>query len=166
MLLDTEYTKAISRMKLRRKSAPDTLKPLFKELQIVIQLAVPILTTQEGRALISSFTILCRKIANWAETVAGGEHEDTRLSKVGSSPTLGLRPMTVYKSKAILKGLLIQVIISCGHCICASIAQRTFELCYPRLVIRSSQKSGWEEGEEVILDAIVSHAILLLKFLV
>lgn len=88
-------SKAISRMKLRRKSAPDTLGPLLKELQNVIQLAVPILTTQEGRAIISGITVLCRKIAKWAETVAGGEHEDTRLSKVGSSPMLGLHTMTV-----------------------------------------------------------------------
>ena len=70
------------------------------------------------------------------------------------------------KFKESLKGSLNWVIISCGNCICASIAQRTFELCYPRLIIRSSQQSGWEEGEMVILDAIVSCAILLLNFLV
>ena len=80
---------------MRRKSAPDTLRPLLKELQKVIQLAVPILTTEEGRAIISGITVLCRKIVKWTETVAGGEHEDTRLSKVGSSPMLGLRSMTV-----------------------------------------------------------------------
>ena len=159
-------SKAISRMKLRRKSAPDTLRPLLKELQKVIQLAVPILTTQEGRTIISGITVLCQKIAKWAETATGGEHEDTRLSKVGICPMLGLRLMTILKFKEILKALLNQVIMSCGHCICASIAQRTFELCYPRLIIRSSQQSGWEEGEEVILGAIVSHAILLLNFLV
>jgi hypothetical protein len=87
-------SKAISRMKLRRKSATDTLRPLLKELQKVIQLAVPILTTQEGRAIISGVTVLCRKIAKWAETVAGDEHEDTRLSKV-CALLLGLRSMTI-----------------------------------------------------------------------
>ena len=72
-------------MKLRRKSAPDTLRPLLKDLQAVIRLAVPTLTTQEGRAIISGIAVLCQKTSKWAETVAGGEHEDTRLSKVGSS---------------------------------------------------------------------------------
>ena len=94
-MLILKCSKAISRMKLRRKSAPDTLRPLLKELQKVIQLAVPILRTQEGRAIISGITVLCQKIAKWAETVAGGEHEDTRLSKVGNSSMLGLRSMTV-----------------------------------------------------------------------
>jgi len=82
-------------MNLRRKSAPDTLRPLLKELQKVIQLAVPVLTTQEGRAIISGITVLCQKIAKWAETVSGGEREDTRLSKVGINPTFGQRSMTV-----------------------------------------------------------------------
>ena len=82
-------------MKLRRKSAPDTLRPLLKEIQKVVQLAVPTLTTQEGRAIISSITVLCQKVAKWAETIAGGEHEDIRLSKVGSSPMLGLHSITV-----------------------------------------------------------------------
>lgn len=122
---------------MRRKSTADTLRPLLKELEAVIRLAVPTLTTQEGRAIISSTALLCQKTAKWVETVVGGEHEDTQMSK------------------DILKGLLNQAIISCGHCIRASIAHRTFEICYPRLVIRStSPKSGWEEGEKVILDAI------------
>ena len=82
-------------MKLRRKSAPDTLRPLLKDLQKVIQLAAPILSTQEGRAIISGITILCRKTAKWAEIIAGGEHEDTRLSKVGRKNMLRLRPMIV-----------------------------------------------------------------------
>ena len=92
-----KYTKAISRMKLRRKSAPDTLRPLLNQLQKAIQLTVPMLSTHEGRAIISGITVLCRKIAKWAETVAREEHEDTRLSKVGNSPMslLGLRSMTV-----------------------------------------------------------------------
>ena len=83
-----KYSKAISRMKLRRKSAPDTLRPLFKELQAVIQLAVPTLTTQEGRTIISGIAVLCQKTAKWAETVAGTEHEDSQLSKVDSKLSL------------------------------------------------------------------------------
>ena len=75
-------------MTLRRKSAPDTLRPLLEELQKVIRLAVPMLTTQEGRAIISGIAVLCEKITKWAETVT---EADTRLSKVGSSPMLGLR---------------------------------------------------------------------------
>jgi hypothetical protein len=81
-------------MKLRRKSAPDTLRPLLNELEAVIRLAVPTLTTQEGRAIISGIAVLCQKVAKWADTVAGDEHEDTRISKVSSSPLFGLRSMT------------------------------------------------------------------------
>ena len=81
---------------MRRKSAPDTLRPLLKELQAVIRLAVPTLTTQEGRTIISGIAVLCQKTAKWAET-AGGEHEDTPLSKVRSSdsPLLRLCLVTV-----------------------------------------------------------------------
>ena len=80
---------ALHRMKLRRRSAPDALRPLLKELQAIIQLAVPTLTTQDGRAIISGVTLLCQNTAKWAETIAGDEHEDTRLSKVGNSPQAG-----------------------------------------------------------------------------
>ena len=142
-------------------SAPYTLRPLLKELNVVIQLIAPALTTQEGRAIISGVTVLCQKTAKWAEVVGGGDHEVTRISKVSSSLLLALRSMTVHDFQEILKDLLNQVVISCGHCIRASIAQRTFEVCYPRLTIRSSQQSGWEEGEGVILGAIVSHTILV-----
>ena len=145
-------------------SASDTLRPLLKELNVVIQLTAPTLTTQEGRAIISGITVLCQKTAKWVEVVGGGDHEDTRISKVNSSPLLALRSMTVYNLQEILKDLLNQAIISCGHCIRASIAQRTFEVCYPRLTIRSSQQSGWEEGEGVILGAIVSLTILVSMF--
>ena len=82
-------------MELRQKSPPDTLRPLFKELQKAIQLTVPILSTHESRAIISGITVLYQKIAKRAETVAGDEHEDTRLSKVGNSLVLVLRSMTV-----------------------------------------------------------------------
>ena len=76
-----------------------------------------------------------------------------------------LRSITVKNFQEILKDSLNQAVTSCGHCVRASIAQRTFELCYARFIIRSSQQPGWEEGEKVNLHAIVSHAILLLKFL-
>jgi hypothetical protein len=82
-------------MQLRRKSSPDTLRPLLKELQAIIRLAVPKLTTQEGRAIISGIAVLCQKTVKWMETVSGVEHEDSRLSKVGSHSMLGLRLMTV-----------------------------------------------------------------------
>ena len=75
---------------MRRKSAPDTLRPLLKELKAVIQLAASALTTQEGRAIISGISVLCQKIAKWTEIVAGGEHDDTRISKVTRKPLLGL----------------------------------------------------------------------------
>ncbi|KAF8805834.1 hypothetical protein BYT27DRAFT_7103611 [Phlegmacium glaucopus] len=136
------YGSSISRMKMRRNSAPDILRPLLKDLQAVIQRAAPTMTTQEGRSIISGIAMLCQKTTRWAETVVGDKHEGTQTSK------------------EILKGLLNQAIVSCGHCIRASVAQRTFEVCYPRLTIRSSQQPGWEEGEKVILDAIEVYSIL------
>lgn len=79
---------------MRRKSAPATIRPLINELKTVIQLATSTLTTQEGRAIISAIAVLCQKTAKWAETVAGGEHEDIRMSKVSDNPPLGPRAMT------------------------------------------------------------------------
>ena len=54
-----------------------------------------------------------------------------------------------------MKHLLNQTLTAYAHCIRLSAAQRTFEQCFPRLTIKPSVGAGWEEGEKVVLEALV-----------
>ena len=54
-----------------------------------------------------------------------------------------------------MKNLLDQILTTYAHCIRSSVAQRTFEQCFPRLTVKTSVGAGWEEGEKVVLEALV-----------
>lgn len=57
--------------------------------------------------------------------------------------------------QALLKSLLDCTIDSSANTIHSSLAQRTFELYFPRLTIRSALETDWEDGHEAIQDATV-----------
>lgn len=55
----------------------------------------------------------------------------------------------------LLKSLLDCTIDLSANTIHSSLAQRTFELYFPRLTIRSALETDWEDGHKAIRDAIV-----------
>ncbi|KAJ3493003.1 hypothetical protein NLJ89_g11116 [Agrocybe chaxingu] len=122
------YAAAIPRIKLRRKSASETVKPLFSELEAVLKLAGGESTRDEGCSLISGVSRLVQQVWRWK----GEEQFD----------------------KVILKALLDRAAISFSQCIQSSIAQRTFAECFPRLAFRTKLDSDWEAGNAAIAELL------------
>jgi len=69
-------------MKLRRKTASETLKPLFEELERIIDLASQKFTREEGRSILVSVTRLVQGAGAWAEEMSATASEDFAASKV------------------------------------------------------------------------------------
>jgi len=64
---------AIPRTKLRRKSASETIRPLFKELEHILQISGSRASCQEARTILSSTALLARSIHSWCATLAGDD---------------------------------------------------------------------------------------------
>jgi hypothetical protein len=60
-----------------------------------------------------------------------------------------------FKIQDILGSLLESTLSACANSIRSSLSRRTFGNCFPRFASLSLPESGWEEGENVIVDAIV-----------
>jgi len=67
------YSVAIPRTKLRRKSASETIQPLFKELEHILQISGSRASCQEAREIFSSTALLARSIPSWCATLAGDD---------------------------------------------------------------------------------------------
>ncbi|KAG5636248.1 hypothetical protein H0H81_008651 [Sphagnurus paluster] len=129
----------IPRIKLRRKPASETIRPLLSQLESAISLSGTHSSRKEGRALVASVSELVQKVELWVKSLVS---EDSGEIKVCTE---------------ILKTLLDTAIVACEHCIKASLAQRSFESLLPKFRIRSSIEPGWEEGEEVIRNATLAN---------
>ncbi|KDR72651.1 hypothetical protein GALMADRAFT_252818 [Galerina marginata CBS 339.88] len=136
------YASAIPRMKLRRKSASDTLVPLLQELEAIIGPASGKATRTEGRLLLFSAATLAKRVRGWVDLVSLEDEEDVKACK------------------AIIKRLLDSALIACEGLIQANVAQRTLEECFPRLGLRSRTESDWEEGEKAILEILEAYSSL------
>ncbi|GLB39205.1 putative uncharacterised protein family, YAP/Alf4/glomulin [Lyophyllum shimeji] len=136
------YSACLPRLKPRRKTASETLRPLLLELESAIRLAGARSSREEGRALISAVSHLIYNSKAWAESAAEGVADE----------------MTACKD--MLRSSLDCAVVACEHCVNSSLAQRTFESFFPRLTIRSAVTAGWEGGEEAISDAINAYTSL------
>lgn len=74
---------AVPRLKLRQKSAFETINPLLVELQEMIPLAAARATRDEGRALIVSVSNLATQITRWMKTGLDLKEDETLACKVG-----------------------------------------------------------------------------------
>ncbi|KAF7328900.1 hypothetical protein MVEN_02519700 [Mycena venus] len=127
------YNSAIPRLKLRKKSPSETVRPLLSQLQSTIHLAGSRLRRDQGREIISTVSKLSLHILSWA-------NEDSAACQ------------------AILQSLLDTAVSEFSHCIQSSLAQRSFETLYPRLTIRSTISPDWEGGEKAIEDALTAYS--------
>ncbi|KAF9525400.1 hypothetical protein CPB83DRAFT_897004 [Crepidotus variabilis] len=135
------YSSAISRLKLRRKSPSETIRPLLKELESLLSVSAPFLKVNHTRMTLSlcvELVLVCHKWAMSVDSVADG----------------------IKDTRAILKSLVDLLALSHVLNIQASIAQRTFEECFPRLVFRSSLLDGWKDGDEVVGKLLDSYQTL------
>jgi hypothetical protein len=71
---------AIPRLKLRKKSPSDTLRPLLSQLESTISLAGSHLTRDQGREIISNVSQLSLNALSWA---VGLQSEDAPACQVG-----------------------------------------------------------------------------------
>ncbi|KAJ6608302.1 hypothetical protein B0H10DRAFT_1996587 [Mycena sp. CBHHK59/15] len=133
------YNLAIPRLKLRKKSPSETIRPLLSQLESTIQLAGPQLDRDQGREIISATAKLTFNFFSWAT---------------------GVNPDDAVPCKEILSRLLDCSITAFSHCIRSSLAQRSFETLFPRLTIRSTVEPGWEAGEKAVSDALAAYSSL------
>ncbi|EDR02134.1 uncharacterized protein LACBIDRAFT_310068 [Laccaria bicolor S238N-H82] len=136
------YAASIPRLKLRKKTAPDTLRPLLTDLENVNVMAGSTASTEEGRALISATASLVKRAAQWVKDTPDAKEED------------------VLECTKLMKNLLDQNLTAYAHCIRSSVAQRIFEQCFPRLTIKTCVSAGWEEGEKAVLEALDAYTFL------
>ncbi|KAF8911608.1 hypothetical protein CPB84DRAFT_1762365 [Gymnopilus junonius] len=135
------HASVIPRLQLRRKSAQDTIRPLCKELEAVIQYASVKATLAQGRSLLSRIANLSKRIWEWVQGSASVQED-------------------IQACKLILKVLVDSSLIACERFLKANSAQRVLEECYPRLAGRSELGSDWQEGEQVVSDLIASYETL------
>ncbi|KAF8636997.1 hypothetical protein AX17_003110 [Amanita inopinata Kibby_2008] len=130
------YASAIPRLKPRRKTASETVRPLLFELEKAIQAHGDTLSIEQGRSIIDSISNAIRGINLWVKAT-------TDISSVEHTAC-----------NTALMTLLSSTLATCAHCIHSCIAQRTFESLYPRLVVKSVSETGWKDGEQAVQSAI------------
>jgi len=144
---------AIPRLELRRKTAPETFKPLFQELGAILKVANSNMDKSEAITIISSSVKLLKNVGEWVESVTKNSLEDKQASQV----FLILRKKVVYSRfcQVILKEYLDGVARACVPNVQAFIAGRTFEECLSRYVVRSTIGSDWKEADVAVLQLLV-----------
>ncbi|KAL0958465.1 hypothetical protein HGRIS_000604 [Hohenbuehelia grisea] len=139
-LLDLNSS-SIPRLQLRKKTASETIGPLLGEQLRVILLYGDSFRPVEGRNVLSSANTLVHNVAGWI----GG---------------LGISDEESGKCKVILRDFLDSLITAFCDSIQSSIAQRTFEAAFPRLVVRSAVSPDWKHGEEIVAQLRDSYRLL------
>ncbi|KAF9048204.1 hypothetical protein BDZ89DRAFT_1057777 [Hymenopellis radicata] len=144
------YSAAIPRVKHRQKSPQETLMPIVTDLASTMSFAGSHANTNEGRAVIVASSNFVRKAHDW----------------VLSKPDLPSDDR--HACQALLKSVLDSTITTYSPYLHASLADRTFVRCYPRLSFRTKLESGWEDGADAISNALSSYDALGVspKFLV
>ncbi|KAJ7096637.1 hypothetical protein B0H15DRAFT_920983 [Mycena belliarum] len=131
------YSAAIPRLKLRKKSSSETIRPLLSQIASVVNLAGPLLSRDQGREIICNVSRLSLNVLSWAM----------------DGPDLA-------SCQDVLWSLLDTAVSACSHCIQSSLAQRSFEELFPRLTIRSTVAPGWEGGANAVKEALAVYSAL------
>jgi len=87
---------ALPRLRLRRKTASETIRPLLSELEGVIKLAGACCSRDEGRALTTSVSHLVRNVAGWMKTIVDVTDEEILACQV--SATCSIYPSADFKN--------------------------------------------------------------------
>ncbi|KAJ7151235.1 hypothetical protein C8R46DRAFT_914450 [Mycena filopes] len=132
------YNSAIPRLKLRKKTPSETIRPLLPQIQSAMQLAGSRLSRSQGCEIITGVSQLSRTVVSWATD---------------------LNQQDVVVCREILQELLDTALSVCSQCIQSSLAQRSFETLYSRLTFRSTVAAGWEDGEKAIDEALVRYSL-------
>ncbi|KAL1709609.1 hypothetical protein EV121DRAFT_286362 [Schizophyllum commune] len=136
------YSAAIPRLKLRRKTATETIDPLLQEITRVVNLASTNCSRDDGRDILSAVARLASSTLRWIDSLdidrAAADEAERRMSRA-----------------------LEDAVSSCSGSIQSALSQRTFNDLYPRLARMSGPlPEGWEEGSDVVKSAGTSHEAL------
>ncbi|KIL56923.1 hypothetical protein M378DRAFT_188495 [Amanita muscaria Koide BX008] len=143
ILLIGVYASAIPRLKLRRKSASDTLRSLMVELEKAVRTHGDGFSINQGRSVIRHTSSLVQEVSTWIKRVTESTEEQASCNE-------------------IMMNVLSVIIETSAHCIQSCAAKRAFAASFPTLVVDKSLTANWEEGEQAIQRAVVSsHSINL-----
>ncbi|KZP23532.1 hypothetical protein FIBSPDRAFT_1042955 [Athelia psychrophila] len=135
------YTASIPRMKLRKKSASDTISPLMTDLEATVRLLSSRTAPDEGRALVDIVCSAVEAIHKWVISLDG-------------------TPEDALKCKNILHTVLESTVLACLPFINASLAQQAFAISSPRIASRIPVKPGKEESESAVRSAMRTTQLL------
>ncbi|TFK28474.1 hypothetical protein FA15DRAFT_665166 [Coprinopsis marcescibilis] len=132
------YTTVIPRIKLRKKSALETVQPHLTELGDAIDALGHASKTEQASEIVSAVIRLVKSVCGWIRDKDGGNTDPL--------PTL--------------RDLISRSITSVTPFLKTNIAQNTFEALYPRLVVRapgSASGSAQAPSEQVLSDAWTTY---------
>ncbi|KAF8621780.1 hypothetical protein AX15_007516 [Amanita polypyramis BW_CC] len=135
------YASAIPRLKLRRKTTSETLRPLISDLEKAIRVHGEACTTVQGRTIIDRTSNFVEAVNKWAKHATDNSEEQSVCS-------------------ATLMNLLTTCLVVCAHSIRSCAAQRAFATYYPRLIVNSTLETDWEGGEQTIQHAVQSASAI------
>ncbi|KAM6492323.1 YAP/Alf4/glomulin domain containing protein [Amanita muscaria] len=135
ILLIGVYASAIPRLKLRRKSASDTLRSLMVELEKAVRTHGDGFSTNQGRSVIRHTSSLVQEVSTWIKRVTESTEEQASCNE-------------------IMMNVLSVIIETSAHCIQSCAAKRAFAASFPTLVVDKSLTANWEEGEQAIQRAV------------
>ncbi|KAI5832171.1 hypothetical protein K523DRAFT_414386 [Schizophyllum commune Tattone D] len=136
------YSAAIPRLKLRRKTATETIDPLLQEITRVVNLASTNSARDDGREVLSAVARLASSTLRWIDS-------------------LDIDRVAAEEAKRRMSQALEDALSSCSGSIQSALSQRTFNELYPRLARMSGPlPDGWEEGANAVKNAGTSHDAL------
>lgn len=139
-----------------RKSPSQTLAPLA-ELERLLTPAANRATVAEGRLLVRNAALMARELGEWVKEKAGDDLPELAASHVSRPAHNGSPELTESAPwQVLLVSFLNATLEACADLIGSSIAQRTFEACFPRLSCRTVIREDWKDGEDAVLFAFVS----------
>jgi hypothetical protein len=148
------FAPALRRLSLRNKTASETIRPFLSDLGTAIRL-IPLQTVpSEGRNIIITVSSTIQNVLKWAKISADNNPEEVIRCKVRNFPLHNYIAFSVG-SQAILHSLLETTITACIPFVHSSLAQKAFDVCFPRMALRSVSKPGREESDKAIQDATV-----------
>ncbi|KAF8345431.1 hypothetical protein F5887DRAFT_1158926 [Amanita rubescens] len=128
-------TRIMLRLKLRRKTASETLRPFVTDITKVACTNGEACSIDQGRSLIQRICRLVQVVNSWGKAVTGSSEEHSSCN-------------------ALLMDLLTDVLVVYAPSIHSCVAQRTFAIYYSRLVLNPNLDANWEPGEQVMQYAI------------
>ncbi|EGO03319.1 hypothetical protein SERLA73DRAFT_174762 [Serpula lacrymans var. lacrymans S7.3] len=136
------YNVSIFRLVLKKKSPYETIFPLLSELTSVVNLVGGRAAKVDGRNLIREISNLASSTHRWVVRSSNKHPED------------------IQNTNDLLGKLIDTSIQSCASCIQSSLAARSFEAHFPRLVVTSYVSPDWNNGQAVIFSAMKILVIL------